>query len=603
MWSATAGNGYQNDATELVLSVQSTSNSDDLAADYSTASNPNGAWTYGWEPSLGGTFGNDTHTGDFVSGVDEYASPIQYLSIWHNRTANTITTGPVTFAPGKVVLHPGPSGQYSVVRWTAPAAASYQISSTFSGIDSTPTTTDVHVLHNNSGLFTATLNLSSGSNTATYTNMVTLAAGDTLDFAVGNGGNGYGDDATQLDVTIGSSGSGSGSGGTGNLSADFSTVFNPSHGWAYGSSPSNDTTLFTLDMAADDLTEGVDQYVSPVQYMSIWHNRTSSEIDFATIMFAPGQVVLHPGPSGEHSMVRWTAPTTGPYDVNAAFTGVDSFGTTSDVSVFLGTNLLYSSTVDPSTSNNPTYSSVVSLLAGEDLFFTVGNGLNGNYYNDATQLSVTIQPSGVCTQLPVVLGAAGDFAVLAGSTVTSTGPTMVNGDLGVSPGTAIVGFPPGIVVGDQHSGDPASAQGIFDLTTAYNDAAGRTLCPVSVAGNLGGSTLAPGLYKSTSSLSISSGDLTLDAQGNSDGIFIFQMASTLTTTSGRQVILAGGAKASNVFWQVGTSATLGSTSAFSGTILADQSITLETGVTLDGRALARIAAVSLDNDSVIKPAP
>jgi hypothetical protein len=191
---------------------------------------------------------------------------------------------------------------------------------------------------------------------------------------------------------------------------------------------------------------------------------------------------------------------------------------------------------------------------------------------------------------------------LGGSTVTNTGPTSVTGDLGVSPGTAVTGFPPGTVIGSKQAGNPAAAQGIADLTTAYNDAAGRTLCPVSKAGNLGGMTLAPGLYKSTSSLSISSGDLTLDAQGDSDAVFIFQMASTLTTTSGRQVILANGAKASNVFWQVGTSATLGSTSAFVGTIMADQAITLKTGATLTGRALARIAAVALDSNVIVMPA-
>jgi hypothetical protein len=198
----------------------------------------------------------------------------------------------------------------------------------------------------------------------------------------------------------------------------------------------------------------------------------------------------------------------------------------------------------------------------------------------------------------VVLGAAANYAVLAGSTVTSTGGTTVDGDLGVSPGTAVTGFPPGLVNGTIHAGDSASAQAQLDLTTAYNDAAGRTVGAVTVAGNLGGQTLTPGLYKSTSSLEISSGDLTLDAQGNANAVFIFQMASTLTTTSGRQVILSGGAKAANIFWQVGSSATLGTTSAFKGTILADQSITLTTGATLDGRALARIAAVTLDSNTV-----
>jgi hypothetical protein len=175
--------------------------------------------------------------------------------------------------------------------------------------------------------------------------------------------------------------------------------------------------------------------------------------------------------------------------------------------------------------------------------------------------------------------------------------------LGVSPGGAVTGFPPGLVNGTIHAGDSTAAQAQLDLTTAYNDAAGRTVGAVTVAGNLDGRTLTPGLYKSTSSLEISSGDLTLDAQGDANAIFIFQMASTLTTTSARQVTLSGGAKAANVFWQVGSSATLGTTSVFKGTIMADQSITLTTGATLSGRALARIAAVTLDSNTITIPAP
>jgi hypothetical protein len=206
-------------------------------------------------------------------------------------------------------------------------------------------------------------------------------------------------------------------------------------------------------------------------------------------------------------------------------------------------------------------------------------------------------------QAPVALGAADGFAVLAGSTVTNTGATSVTGDLGVSPGTAVTGFPPGTLNGTLHPGDSAAAAAKADLTTAYNDAAGRTDGAVAVAGNLGGQTLTPGLYKSTSSLEISSGDLTLDARGDPNAVFIFQMASTLTTTAGRQVILSGGARAANIFWQVGTSATLGTTSAFHGTIMADQSITLNSGATLDGRALARIGAVTLDSNTIVKPAP
>ena len=201
----------------------------------------------------------------------------------------------------------------------------------------------------------------------------------------------------------------------------------------------------------------------------------------------------------------------------------------------------------------------------------------------------------------VALGAAKGFVVLAGSTVTNTGATALTGDLGVSPGTAVTGFPPGTLTGTKHAGDPTSAQAMAALTKAYNDAAGRTQAPVTIAGNLGGKTLSPGLYKSTSSLAISSGDLTLDAKGDANAVFIFQMASTLTTTSGRAVVLSGGARASNVFWQVGSSATLGTTSAFKGTIMADQSITLNTGATLNGRALARIGAVTLAGNTVVAP--
>src|SRR5436190_5513417 len=204
-------------------------------------------------------------------------------------------------------------------------------------------------------------------------------------------------------------------------------------------------------------------------------------------------------------------------------------------------------------------------------------------------------------ELPVPLGSAANFAVLAGSTVTSTGATVVDGDLGVSAGSAVTGFPPGIVHGTVHAADAVAAQAQLDLTTAFIEAAGRSIAPVSVSGNLGGQTLSPGLYKSTSSLEISSGDLTLDAGGNANAVFIFQMASTFVTTSGRQVILAGGANAANIYWQVGSSATIGTASVMKGNILADQSIALQTGASLEGRALARIGAVTMDSNTITSP--
>jgi hypothetical protein len=197
-------------------------------------------------------------------------------------------------------------------------------------------------------------------------------------------------------------------------------------------------------------------------------------------------------------------------------------------------------------------------------------------------------------QPPVGLGTAESFAVLAGQTVTNTGPSTITGDIGVAPGTAIAGLL--AVTGAIHLGDLASGRAQSDLTTAYNDAAGRTP-PVSVAADLGGLTLAAGVYASASSLGLT-GTLTLDAQGDPNAVFVFQAGSTLTTASRSQVNLVNGAQACNVFWQIGSSATLGTASGFAGNILALTSISVNDGVTVKGRALARNGAVTLINDTI-----
>jgi len=202
-------------------------------------------------------------------------------------------------------------------------------------------------------------------------------------------------------------------------------------------------------------------------------------------------------------------------------------------------------------------------------------------------------------QAPVGLGTAASFAVLAGQGVTNTGPTVVNGDLGTHPNPAVTGFPPGTVNGAIHQADAVALQAQSDLTTAYNDAAGRT--PVTtIATELGGQTLTPGVYNSASTTFQITGTLTLDAQGDPNGVFIFQMGTTLITASSSNVSLLGSAQACNVFWQVGSSATLGTTSTFRGNILALASIQVQTGVTVDGRVLARNASVTLDADVITR---
>ncbi|WP_341956435.1 ice-binding family protein [Microbacterium sp. LWH13-1.2] len=197
---------------------------------------------------------------------------------------------------------------------------------------------------------------------------------------------------------------------------------------------------------------------------------------------------------------------------------------------------------------------------------------------------------------PIDLGTAAPFAVLASSTVTNTGPSVIGGDVGLSPGTSITGIPPAVVNGTVHATDAVAAEAQADLTTAYGVAAGLTPM-ASGLGDLTGASLTPGVYAGDT-LSVT-GQLTL--AGTAESVWIFQAASTLTIGSGAIVTVTGGASACNVFWQVGSSATIGSGAQFVGTVMADISVTAQTAATITGRLLARTGAVTLDTDTLTAP--
>ncbi len=212
-----------------------------------------------------------------------------------------------------------------------------------------------------------------------------------------------------------------------------------------------------------------------------------------------------------------------------------------------------------------------------------------------------------CAAVPAVasasavnLGTASPFVVLGASTVTNTGPSVLNGDLGVAPGTSLVGFGlPAVVNGATHDDDAVAGLAQSDLTTAYNVAAGQ---PVSAGNNLtgqdlGGQTLTAGAYGFSSSAQLT-GQLTLDAAGDPNAQFVFEIGSTLTTASASSVVLINGASPCNVYWQIGSSATLGTTTAFQGNLMAHTSITLNDASTVRGRVLANTGAVTLDNNVI-----
>jgi hypothetical protein len=201
----------------------------------------------------------------------------------------------------------------------------------------------------------------------------------------------------------------------------------------------------------------------------------------------------------------------------------------------------------------------------------------------------------VAAPATVGLGTAASYSVLGGSTVTNTGPTTMFGDLGLAPGSSVTGAPH--VLGQTHVDDAVAIEAKNNLTTAYNAAASRPT-EGSAGTDLAGQTFTPGVRTASSALLLSAGSVVLDAQGDPNAVFIFQIGSTLITGSNTSVQLINGAQACNVFWQVGSSATLGTGTRFVGTIMAAQTITANTAATIHGRLLAQTSAVNLDTNTI-----
>jgi hypothetical protein len=332
---------------------------------------------------------------------------------------------------------------------------------------------------------------------------------------------------------------------------------------------------------SDKSTGGATSPLTPPAAVSVVPVGAATGVCQGAIVTATFSKVMNPATINTGTF-RLAAGTT-------AVSGTVALGSTGMVATFTPSSPL---------ALNTAYTATITTGAKD----TFGNGLAADFTWMFTTAAAPCQGA-------IALGRACGFGILAGSTVTNapiiTGTTThVTGDVGVSPGTAITGFPPGTATGAFFTGvgsAAGTAQG--DLTTAYNAAAGAP-GGAALTGDIGGQTKPPGVYKATTTLGIT-GNLTLDGQGDPNATWIFQVGSALTTAAGNsQIILINGANSHNVFWQIGSSATLGTNTIFQGTIMAQASITLTTGATLNGRALARTGAVTLDSNAVnVPPCP
>lgn len=313
-------------------------------------------------------------------------------------------------------------------------------------------------------------------------------------------------------------------------------------------------------------------------------------------------------PTGPPEVIG-TTPSNGAVNVAVGRKPTATFKEAMDLSTVTPATFLVMQGVTPisgtvafnATSHTATFAPAAFLTTNLVYTATITTGARDAWHTAMVAPHVWNFTTGACSQAPVVLGSAGNFAVLAFTTVSNTASTTVTGDLGA--GTSVANGVSLTVNGTRHVADATAAKALADLAVAYDDAAARTLCMQTLPAALGGLTRMPGLYRSIGAVAIT-GDLTLDAQGDSDAVFLFQIQGALTPSDSSRVLLTNGARASNVYWQVLGAATLAANTVFKGTILAHDVTSLGVNATLvEGRAMSVTADVTLDTNTVAIPAP
>jgi hypothetical protein len=365
----------------------------DPAAEFSVTENPHGVWTYGYSATLGGNLLSFNGTGSVNSsrplgvGIEGYYVDNLFTvpMIAHNPTTTAFATIDGSLEPSGLALHPGQNGEYAVLRFRAPDDASYAIAGSFFGDNSAPTTTDAHILVNGVAIFDATVQGFGPASAKTFSATRQLVRGDVIDFAVGYGANNnFGSDLTGLNLNI------TQLNGVFDAKSDFSATNNPSGAWTFGQS-SNLGAPFTpfaarLKRAAMDFWAGSAGVPDP----GAGHNPDKAPQALNEIYFQPHEFVLHPGFAGQYAIARWTAPSAGKFLLESSFVGEGGVSTT-DVHVRHNGLSLFDGEIH-GRSKTTSYSSILTVAAGDSVDFAVGYGSDHAYNSDTTGVEAQLRP-------------------------------------------------------------------------------------------------------------------------------------------------------------------------------------------------------------------